>query len=110
MKTKQKGVCSLKGVSEKGSKFIIFNYAVWSLGDMETRELNQILNFRRMELWEKLDWMLKKIDEVVNPGLFSTKDEDYIMNKLIGIQKFIIDDSPIVLPIFTMKELWKQWD
>lgn len=49
--------------------------------------------------------MLKKIDEVVNPGLFSTKDEDYIMNKLIGIQKFIIDDSPIVLPIFTMKEL-----
>ena len=56
---------------------------------------------------EKLDWMLKKIEEVVNPTLFTNKDEDYIMNWLIGIQKFIIDDSPIVLPIFTMKELRK---
>lgn len=60
-----------------------------------------------MELREKLDRMLKKIDEVVNPGLFTNKDEDYVMNWLIGIQKFIIDDSPIILPIFTMKELRK---
>ena len=29
--------------------------------------------------------MLKKIDEVVNPGLFTNKDEDYVMNRLIGI-------------------------
>jgi len=29
--------------------------------------------------------MLKKIDEAVNPSLFTSKDEDYIMNWLIGI-------------------------
>lgn len=85
MKTKQKGVCSLKGVSDKGSKFIIFNYAVRMLSNPEIRELNQILNFRRIEMREKLDRMLKKIEEVVNPALFTNKDEDYIMNRLIGI-------------------------
>lgn len=75
----------MKGVSDKGSKFIIFNYAVWMLSNPEIRELNQILNFRRIEMREKLDWMLKKIEEVVNPSLFTNKDEDYIMNRLIGI-------------------------
>jgi len=59
---------------------------------------------------EKLNWIERKIDEVVNASLFTHKDEDYIMNRLIGIQKFIIDDSPIILPIFTMKELRKQWE
>lgn len=52
----------------------------------------------------------KKINEIVNAELFTHKDEDYIMNRLIGVQKFIIDDSPIILPVFTMKELRKQRD
>lgn len=55
------------------------------LSNPEIRELNQILNFRRIEMREKLDRMLKKIEEVVNPSLFTNKDEDYIMNRLIGI-------------------------
>lgn len=60
---------------------------------------------------EKIERVEKKInDEIVNSDLFSHKDEDFIMSRLIGVQKFIIDDSPIVLPIFTMKDLWKQWD
>lgn len=54
---------------------------------------------------ERLNRVEKKInDEIVNQDLFSHKDEDYIMNRLIGIQKFIIDDSPIEFPVFNTRD------
>jgi hypothetical protein len=84
---------------------IVFNYAVRELLHGERRELNQILNFRRIEIREKLNRIEKKInDEIVNADLFSNKNEDYVMNRLIGVQKFIIDDSPIELPIFHSRD------
>ncbi len=64
-----------------------------------------MLAYRRMEVREKLERMEKDVKEALDPAHFTNKDEDYIVNRLIGIQEFIIDETPLNFQFVSIREL-----
>jgi hypothetical protein len=82
MEVQCKAVKSIKGET------LLYNYAIRKRTEVETKRLEQILGFRRMELREKITRMEQKLQEILPSEEFSKGDEAYIMNRLSGEQTY----------------------
>jgi hypothetical protein len=78
MEVQSKAVKSIKGDT------LVFNYSIRKRTPEETRRLQQIINFRRMELKEKIQRIEQRINEVLDEVDFSRIKEQYIMNRIAG--------------------------
>ena len=76
MEVQNKAVCSIKG------EMLVFNYGIRKRAAEEQRRLNQVINFRRNELREKLKRLEIKLQEVMEEKDFSRFKEAYIMNRV----------------------------
>jgi hypothetical protein len=76
MEVQNKAVCSIKG------EMLVFNYGIRKRAAEEQRRLNQVINFRRNELREKLKRLETKLQEVMEEKDFSRFKEAYIMNRV----------------------------
>ena len=76
MEVQNKAVRSIKG------DMLVFNYGIRKRSAEEQRRLNQVINFRRNELREKLKRIEIKLQEVMDEKDFSRFKESYIMNRV----------------------------
>jgi hypothetical protein len=87
MEVQNKAIKSIK------SDMLVFNYGIRKRNPEEIRRLNQIINFRRNELREKLQRIEQKLSEVLDEAEFSRVKEGYIMNRLAGKPLYEDDQS-----------------
>jgi hypothetical protein len=76
MEVQNKALRSVKG------DMLVFNYGIRKRSAEEQRRLNQVINFRRNELKEKLKRIEIKLYEVMDEKDFSRFKEAYIMNRV----------------------------
>lgn len=97
MEVQSKAVRSVKGDT------LVFNYSLRKKTPEESRRLQQIINFRKNELREKIARTENKIAELLDSADFSRlqnekpggflKTEAYIMNRITGKPKYDEDNS-----------------
>jgi hypothetical protein len=87
MDVQNKAVRSIKG------DMLVFNYGIRKRNNEEQRRLNQVINFRRNELREKLKRLETKLQEVMEEKDFSRFKEDYIMNRVASKPLYEEDQS-----------------
>jgi hypothetical protein len=87
MEVQNKAVKSIKG------EMLVFNYAVRKREPAEQRRLNQVLNFRRNELREKLRRIEAKMQETLDEKDFSRLKEGYIVNRVANKPLYEEDQS-----------------
>lgn len=87
MDVQNKAVRSIKG------DMLVFNYGIRKRNAEEQRRLNQVINFRRNELREKLKRLETKLQEVMEEKEFSRFKEDYIMNRVASKPLYEEDQS-----------------
>ena len=96
MSTHSTACCSLD------SDLLLYNYGIRERTKEEVRRLNQVLNFRKMELRDQINTADTKLAEILDQRLFSTTGEDYLMNRQPGEQKYELDET-IPPPTTTVK-------
>jgi hypothetical protein len=87
MEVQNKAVRSIKG------EMLVFNYGIRKRDPQEQRRLNQVINFRRNELREKLKRLELKLQEVMDEKEFSRFKEQYIMNRVASKPVYDEDQS-----------------
>lgn len=87
MEVQNKAVRSIKG------DMLVFNYGIRKRNAEEQRRLNQVINFRRNELREKLKRLETKLQEVMEEKDFSRFKEEYIMNRIASKPLYEEDQS-----------------
>ena len=91
------------------SDLLLYNYGIRERTKVETRKLNQVLHFRKIELREVIMEMEKEADIILDQKLFTKYDEKYIMNRLQGKQQYDIDeDTPIITQVKSPSKRKKQ--
>jgi len=87
MEVQAKAVCSIR------SDMLVHNYGIRKKETQETRRLEQIKNFRRNELRERIQRLEAKIEEVLPEKEYSRIEEQYIVNRVAGKPEFVEDNS-----------------
>lgn len=87
MEVQNKAIKSIMG------DMLVFNYGIRKRTPEELRRLNQIINFRKNELKEKLQRIEQKLSEVLDEAEFSRIKEGYIMNRVTGKPLYEEDQS-----------------
>jgi len=103
MKTHSTAVISLDSDQK------LYNYGVRSKTEAEQRKLKQVLQFRRMELREKITGLENDLDTILDQSEFSKGQEKYIMDRERGEQTYEKDEAPpIVMEEFVFSTTKKE--